>query len=130
MCKAYAIVLSNIMNINTIKTFLVAAIACFISCTVVLSAAHAKDLVKDQLHDNTVMGRTSDTVSKAISDLHNHTDKQTLKAISMDNPVTAREREIKALKEEKSTRNIVEILEDLALFYRLAWSLRFSVASA
>jgi len=107
-----------------------AAAACFMSLTVVMSAAHAKDLLKGSSGDVAVMGRTVDPITKAIGDLHNHIDKQTLKNISMDNPVTAREREVRALNEEKTDRGWIEILEELAIFYRLAFSLRLSATFA
>lgn len=120
------------MKIKTIKikTLLLGLAACFMSLTVIMSSSHVKDLVKDGSHDPSVIGRTVEPVAKALGDLHNHTDKQTLKAISMDNPVTAREREIKALNDEKETRNVFELLEEILIFYRLAFALRFSLAVA
>jgi len=115
---------------NKIKTFFIGLAACFISLSVIMSASHLKDLVKESSHDKNVIGRTVDPVAKALGDLHNHTDKQTLKAISMDNPITVRQREISALNEEKETRNIFELLEEMVIFYRLAFALRLSVAIA
>ena len=120
------------MKIKTIKTTLVTIIALFISTAVLLSSAHMKDIVKgavkDPSHDAGVVGRTVDPVAKAMSDLHNHTDKQTLKNISMDNPMAARERELKGVTEEERARGIAEIIEELIAFYRLALAMRFSVA--
>ena len=117
-------------NISHIKTFFIGLAACFMSLAVVMSSSHVKDLVKDVSKDPSVIGRTTDPVAKAIGDLHNHTDKQTLKAISMDNPMTVRARETSALDEEKETRNIFELIEEIMIFYRLAFALRFSLAIA
>lgn len=120
------------MKIKTIKikTVFLGLAACFISLAVVMSASHLKDLVKESSNDTNVIGRTAEPVAKALGDLHNHTDKQTLKAISMDSPITVRAREIRALNEDKETRNIFELLEEIMIFYRLAFALRFSVAIA
>lgn len=117
-------------KIFKIKTLLIGLAACFMSLAVVMSSTHVKDLVKDHSSDTSVMGRAIEPVARALGDLHNHTDKQTLKNISMDNPVTAREREIKALNEDKATRNIFEVIEEALIFYRLAFALSFSFAVA
>lgn len=116
----------------TIKTFFIALAACFMSFTVFLSAAHAKDVMRASHPTDvtTIISRPGDISAKAIGDLHNHTDKQTLKAISMDNPMTARERELKGVSEEERNRGIPEIIEEMIAFYRLAFAMRLSLVSA
>ncbi len=122
------------MNIKTIKTIFVTSAALFISTAVLLSSAHMKDIVKgaikDPTHDTGAMTRSVDPVTRAMSDLHNHTDKQTLKNISMDNPMAARERELKGVSDEERDRGILEIIEELVAFYRLAFAMRLSLAIA
>jgi len=115
----------------TIKTFLIAIAACFLSVAVILSSAHLKDVARAHsfIETHAATFKITDTVAKAIGDLHNHVDKQTLKAISMDQPAAARERELKALNEEHASRNVIEMLEEMILFYRFAFSLRFSLAT-
>lgn len=122
------------MNIKTIKTIFVTIAALFISTAVLLSSAHMKDIVKgaikDPSHDTGAMTRSVDPVTRALGDLHNHTDKQTLKNISMDNPMAARERELKGVSEEERDRGILEIIEEMVAFYRLAFAMRLSLAMA
>lgn len=122
------------MKIKTIKTIFVAIAALFISTAVLLSSAHMKDIVKgaikDPSHDTGAMTRSVDPVARAMSDLHNHTDKQTLKNISMDNPMAARERELKGIADEERDRGITEIIEEMVAFYRLAFAMRLSLAIA
>ena len=122
------------MKIKTIKTVFVTIAALFISTAVLLSSAHMKDIVKgtikDPSHDAGAMTRSVDPVARAMSDLHNHTDKQTLKSISMDNPLSARQRELQGIEEEERDRGIAEIIEELFAFYRLAFAMRFSLVFA
>ena len=122
------------MKIKTIKTIFVTIAAVFISTAVLLSSAHMKDVakgsIKDQAHDNGIAARTIDPVAKAMADLHNHTDKQTLKNISMDNPMSARQRELQGIEAEERNRGIVEIIEEMIAFYRLAFAMRLSLAVA
>lgn len=113
-----------------IQVYTLAIVACFLSLTVVMSSAHAKDIVKDTSRDVGMTSRTVDPVAKAIGDLHNHIDKQTLKSISMDNPVSARQREIKALNEARHERGAIEIIEEFVAFYRLSFAMRLSLAIA
>lgn len=124
----------KIKTIKTIKTVLVALTALFISAAVLMSSAHMKDIVKgaikDPSHDTGAMTRSVDPVTRALGDLHNHTDKQTLKNISMDNPMAARERELKGVSDEERDRGILEIIEEMVAFYRLAFAMRFSLAMA
>lgn len=112
------------------KALFLAFAACFMSVTVLLSAAHAKDLVSNGTRDPGAIARTTDPVAKAIGDLHNHTSKQTLKTISIDSPVTARGRENGALNREHASRSLLDLIEDTLAFYRLAFSLRVSLAFA
>ena len=121
------------MKIKTIKTVLVTIAAIFISTAVLLSSAHMKDVakgtMKDPTHDSGVTARTIDPVAKAMSDLHNHTDKQTLKNISMDNPQSARQRELQGVEKQERDRGITEIIEELIAFYRLAFAMRLSLVT-
>ena len=122
------------MKIKTIKTVLVTIAALFISTAVLMSSAHMKDIakgaVKDPSHDSGTMTRSVDPVARAMGDLHNHTDKQTLKNISMDNPLSARQRELQGIEAEERDRGVLEIIEELFAFYRLAFAMRFSLALA
>ena len=122
------------MKIKTIKTVLVTIAALFISTAVLLSSAHMKDIVKgtikDPSHDGGTVARSVDPVARAMGDLHNHTDKQTLKSISMDNPLSARQRELQGIEEEERDRGVTEIIEELFAFYRLAFAMRLSLATA
>lgn len=122
------------MKIKSIKTILVTIAAVFISTAVLMSSAHMKDIakgvIKDPSHDVGAMNRSVDPVARAMSDLHNHTDKQTLKSISMDNPMSARQRELQGIEKEERDRGITEIIEELFAFYRLAFAMRLSLATA
>lgn len=116
------------MKTNNLKP-LHAIIAYLLCGSVVLSGAHAKDLVKQSGHDNasaTVKHSAGDITAKALSELHNHTDKTTVKNMAkatVHHRLAARERELKAdvIKAEQSLSNY---LEDTMLFWRLALSLR------
>jgi hypothetical protein len=116
----------------TIKMSVVAIIACLISLVVILSSAHAKDIVSAGALSNatsSTMYKTGDMTAKAMGDIHNHIDKQTVKSISMDQPLTARQRELKALDEEKASRSFLDMFEDMVLFYRFSFTLRLSLAT-
>lgn len=114
-----------------VRLYIIAFAACCMSVAVVMSAAHAKDVARAShpTHVAGLISRPSDINAKAIGDLHNHIDKQTLKNISMDNPLAARERELKAVNEDGRDRSIVEIIEEMVAFYRLAFALRLSLAT-
>lgn len=107
-------------------------LACFMGLAVVLASAHAKDVVRASHPTDvaTIISRPGDINAKAIGDLHNHIDKQTLKNIAMDNPQAARERELKGVVDENRARGIAEIIEEMVAFYRLAFAMRFSLATA
>jgi hypothetical protein len=92
---------------NTAKTFIITALSSLITVAVVLSGAHAKDVVGGRIISKddgggivkTTVKSSSDVTAKAMSDLHNHVDKTALKTFAksaVDNSVLAREREVKA----------------------------------
>ena len=116
---------------NTIKTTTTTLFASFIAIAVMLSGAHAKDIVGTRnAKDDTVVkttAKTTDVAAKAVSDLHNHVDKTTLKAFAKstsDNSMLARERELKegAIKIERTLS--VRLLE-MKLFLKFAFARAF-----
>lgn len=119
-------------KLQQIRLYIITAAACCMSLTVVMSAAHAKDVARatHPTDVTSIISHPSDINAKAIGDLHNHIDKQTLKSISMDNPMTARERELKVASEDKRDRSIFEIIEEMIAFYRLALVMRLSLVTA
>lgn len=119
-------------KIQKIRLYIFAITACCMSLVVLMSAAHAKDVARAShpVHVSGLISRPNDINAKAIGDLHNHIDKQTLKNISMDNPQAARERELKLVTENTRERNIFEMIEEMIAFYRLAFAMRLSLAVA
>ena len=119
-------------KIKKIHTYIITFVVTCMSLAVVMSAAHAKDVARatHPIDVNGIISRPSDINAKAIGDLHNHIDKQTLKSISMDNPQAARERELKAVNENGRERSVVEMIEEMIAFYRLAFAMRLSLATA
>lgn len=117
------------MKIN-IATHLTISLAYLLCGSVLLSSAHAKDLVKHGSHDQSAAVATkagpTDLNAKVIGELHNHTEKTALKtfAKAVSTPgIVARERELK--------RDVVEIEKNLShqvfdtiLFWRMALTLR------
>lgn len=92
---------------NIAKTFIISTFSSLIAMAVVLSGAHAKDVVGGRIlskDDGSIVKTTvktsNDVAAKAISDLHNHVDKTALKTFAKStvdgSSVLAREREVKA----------------------------------
>ncbi len=113
---------------TNIKTHLVVALASLLAFAVVLTAVHAKDLVKysDTLGDL----QLNDLSKKAASDLHNHVDKQVLKGFVKqvgDGNDTLRQRDSRELADHASApQSLSELLENLLL----RWQVRFAFAFA
>lgn len=89
---------------NTIKSTTLSVFASFIACSVILSGAHAKDVVgmRHFAKDDTVLKttiKTTDVAQKALSELHNHVDKTSVKSMTKTttlDTIMSREREAKA----------------------------------
>lgn len=111
-------------KIITLSTIILAYVLC---ASVVLASAHAKDLAKHGSGDYIAStGKPTDINAKALSDLHNHTDKTMLKSFAKavsDTGMRARERELKA-DVSRIEKTLLNHLSEALLFWRLAISLR------
>ncbi len=113
---------------------LVVGIACVVAFSVFLLSVHAKDVV--QCRELTNPGRveyhaaSSDVTDKAISELHDHVDKQVLKTFAKsfgDNYTMSRGREENYVPEVEKDPGILGRLEETFLMWRIYASLPFAV---
>lgn len=91
---------------NKLKTTLTTIFSCLIACAVILSGAHAKEVVGGRLaaKDDGALAKSTvkssgDAAAKAVGELHTHVDKTSLKVMAksaVDSSILARERETKA----------------------------------
>lgn len=117
---------------NTLKTSFISIFACVITFAVTLSGAHAKDVVSTHNLSKDdgaikITVKTSDVGAKALSDLHNHVDKTSLKSMSKTtagDSILAREREAKADVIRVEHTLSIRLME-LLLMFRMAFARAF-----
>jgi len=119
------------MNTKTIKLTSVAILAHLMCFTVILSHMHAKDAAM-LLSQQSALSKlvTSDITAKAMSDLHHHIDKTSLKmAVSDNSTVAARRLDIEPLAEELENISVYDVIHDFLLRLRVVSSLFFHIGS-
>lgn len=119
------------MKTNTLKLSFITVLAQLLCMTVVLSHIHAKDAVS-MISNPHSMNKTlsKDIASKALSDLHHHIDKTSLKNVHAEAGTTiGRVRELDALHAENEMQiTITTLLHDFLLRFRVVTSLCFQYA--
>lgn len=114
------------MNIKTLKVTFIALLAHLMCATVILAHLHAKDAVSLANQQSIAKISGGDLTAKAMSDLHHHIDKTSLKMQSSDNTATqARVRELQPLLNPDFTPTIRDNLADFLLRFHFGASLLF-----
>lgn len=119
------------MKTNTLKYSFITVLAHLLCLTVVLSHVHAKDAVSMISNPHAINKTLSkDIAAKALSDLHHHIDKTSLKNVHADASTTAaRVRELDALHAEDDLPvTISTLFHDFLLRFRVVASLCYQYA--
>lgn len=112
------------MKTNTLKIGLATFLAHLMCLTVVLAHVHAKDAVSVASQQSVAKLTGSDITTKALSDLHHHIDKTSLKMHTGDVTTQARVRELEPLNAEFEP-TLRDYLEDFLVRFHFGASLFF-----
>ena len=114
------------MKTNIFKIIFTALLAHIMCATVVLAHLHAKDAVSLANQQNIANAKIlgGDITAKAMSDLHHHIDKTSLKMQTADNSGTqARVRELEPLLNPDFQPSLRDYLEDFFIRFHFGASL-------
>jgi len=112
------------MKTNIFKIIFTALLAHLMCATVILAHLHAKDAVSLANQQSVAKLSGGDLTAKAMSDLHHHIDKTSLKMQTSEVSTQARIRELEPLNAEFE-RTFRDYLEDFMIRFQFGASLFF-----
>lgn len=113
------------MKTNIFKIVFTALLAHVMCITVVLAHVHAKDAVSLDNQQSAAKLSGGDITAKALSDLHHHIDKTSLKMHTGEVSTQARIRELEPLRGAEFDPSLRDYLEDLMIRFQFSASLFF-----
>ncbi len=117
-------------NIITVKQKIIFGFACFIALCVMMATLHVKDIVRYGSYAGTVAPvRYRDVAEKAVSDLHNHIDKQMVKVFgkAMGDTVAVNRGRDESDETSEDDPSLLERLSDALLIWRVYATLPNSI---